>query len=278
LKHTESTFKGHDGLDLFRQSWLPDEAPRAVLVLVHGLAEHGSRYGNIVRHFVPRGYLVTVLDLRGHGRSPGTRGYVARFRHYVEDIVAFLEQARADHPERPVFLVGHSMGGTIAAACAVEAQDALAGLILSGAVLKPGSSVSPLKLLIARMMSRLAPRLGVTTLDSGGISRDPAVVQAYEDDPLVHHGRISARLGGEFLSAIQSLPEMMPGIRLPILIMHGTDDRLSDPEGSRLLSREISSADKTLILYEGFYHEIFNEHGRERIFADMESWLADHLS
>ena len=277
MKHAESIFKGHDGLDLFCQSWQPDEAPRAVLVLVHGLAEHGGRYGNVAGHFAPRGYLITVLDLRGHGRSPGTRGYVARFRHYVDDIIAFVRQARAAHPDRPVFLVGHSMGGTIAASCAVRIQADLAGLILSGAVLKPGSSVSPLKLLTARILSRVAPRLGVTTLDSQGVSRDPEVVRRYDEVPLVHSGRISARLGSEFLSATRSLPEMMPDIRLPVLIMHGADDVLSDPEGSRLLNQRVSSTDKTLILYEGFHHEIFNEPGRERVFADMERWLADHL-
>lgn len=278
MRRQESTIKGHDGLALFCQAWLPDADLKAVLILVHGLAEHSGRYGNLVQYFVPRGYGIRAMDLRGHGRSPGSRGYVRRFRDYVDDTMAFLIRTRAEHPETPLFLLGHSMGGTIAIACALEDPHGISGLVLSATVLTPGRSISRLHILAAGLLSRLAPRLKVTRLDSAGTSRDPAVVRAYEADPLVYRGRISARLGGEFLAAMHRGQRMIPRIRLPLLIMHGADDRLSNPEGSRLLHERAGSEDKTLILYDGLYHELFNEPERERVFGDMERWLEAHIS
>jgi alpha-beta hydrolase superfamily lysophospholipase len=279
MKHIEDGFRGQGGLNLYYQCWLPAGEPLAVLVLVHGLAEHSGRYGNVVDYFVPRGYAVCSLDHRGHGKSQGLPGYVERFSHYVSDLIAFLDIARHLFPRARIIAVGHSVGGTIATAGATRAQENLDGLILSGAFVKPGASLSPAKIMAAQLLSMLLPKMGVDTIDATAISQDEAVVQAYLNDPMVYHGKVSARLGAEIITAMWRLPGEIAVLRLPVLIMHGSEDRLSRPEGSRLLYERFGSKHKTLKLYRGYHHELFNEPGRRQVFEDMEHWLGvDKLS
>ena len=277
MKHTEGKFRGHKNLNLYYQCWLPDGEPRAILLVIHGLAEHSGRYTNLVNYFLAKGYAVYSYDHRGHGKSEGLPGYVERFSDYLDDLETFFNMVRGEHADTGIFLVGHSMGGTIATAYTVHHQHKLAGLILSGAGLKVASSVSPVLRALAPIVSRLLPKLGIIALDTSAVSQDQAVVDAAMNDPLVYHGKIRVRSGAELLKATQKLPLQMPWISLPILIMHGTADRLADPAGSQMLYERVSSKDKTLKLYEGFYHEIFSEPGREQVFADMEAWLATHI-
>jgi alpha-beta hydrolase superfamily lysophospholipase len=183
---------------------------------------------------------------------------------------------RKKHRDTKFFLLGHSMGGTIAITYAIAHQDELDGLLVSGATLQAGASVSPVMILAARILSRLLPKAGLDAIDATAISRDQDVVAAYVNDPLVYRGKIRARLGTEFIKAIQKLPPQMAQIKLPILIMQGSADRLSEPSGSQILYQRVSSRDKTLKLYDGFYHEIFNEPGRQQVFADIEAWLDAH--
>ena len=277
MKHLEGKFKGKKDLSLYYQSWLPARGPKAILLVVHGFAEHSGRYMNIVNHFVPKGYAVYGLDHRGHGKSEGLRGYVERFSYYLDDLKTFFDIVRSEHDDAKVFIVGHSMGGAIATAYAVEHQDEFDGLILSGAGLKMSNGSLRMLVPLVRILSMLLPKMGITFIDVSTISRDEDVVEAYVNDPLVYWGKIRARLGSELAMVMQKLPQQMPEIVLPILIMHGTADRLVDPEGSRLLYEKISSEDKTLKLYDGFYHEIFNEPGREQVSKDMEGWLNTRL-
>jgi acylglycerol lipase len=248
----------------------------AVLLVVHGLAEHSSRYGNVVDYFVPRGYAVYALDHRGHGRSGGQRAYVERFDDYHVDLKTFFDMVRNWHPDAKIFMIGHSMGGTISLAYALRHQDELDGLLLSGASVKVGESISPLVIALGKLIAILLPKMGVVVLDASTISRDPAVVTAYDNDPLVYRGKVPARTGAELIGTMQALPDQVSQLRLPILIMHGTDDRLGDPQGSQWLFQSVGSSDKTLKLYEGYYHEIFNEPEHERVLADVETWLAAH--
>jgi alpha-beta hydrolase superfamily lysophospholipase len=168
MKHIENSFKGQGGLNLYYQYWLPAGEPLAVLVLVHGLAEHSGRYGNVVDYFVPRGYAVCSFDHRGHGKSQGLPGYVERFSHYVSDLIAFLGIVRRLFPRARIIAVGHSVGGTIATAGAARAQENLDGLILSGAFVKPGASLSPAKIMAAQLLSMLLPKMGVDTIGPAG--------------------------------------------------------------------------------------------------------------
>jgi alpha-beta hydrolase superfamily lysophospholipase len=278
MEHAEGTFRGLKGLDLYYQRWLPADKPRVLLLVAHGWAEHSGRYMNLVDYFVPKGYAVYALDHRGHGKSEGARGYVKRFSDYLDDLGTFIEIVRKERGDLKIFLVGHSVGGTIAIAYTALHPDKLAGLILSGAYLHTGSSLSSgraaLMIPFARILSKVAPRMGVSVLDASAICQDEAVVDAYVNDPLVYRGKITCRLGAETLTTSRNLPAQMRKITLPILIMHGTADKLSDIAGSQLLYDSVSSNDKTLKLYAGFWHEIFNEPGRNQVFADMETWLA----
>ena len=275
MEHKEGRFRGHKNLNLYYQSWLPAKAARALLLVVHGLAEHSGRYSNLADYFVPKGYAIFGLDHRGHGKSEGLRGYVDKFSDYLDDLKIFLDIIWSEHGNTKTFLIGHSMGGTIATAYAVNHQRDLAGLILSAPTLKVGSSVSRLDVVVAKALSALLPKMGIAVIDASAISRDKAVVDAYVNDPLVYRGKIRARLGSELVNMIQkNLPHQMPELNLPILIMHATADRLSNPEGSTMLYELVNSRDKTLKLYEGLYHEIFNEPEHRQVLAYMETWLA----
>lgn len=277
MEHTESRFKGYENIDLYYQCWLPNNGIKAVLLLVHGLAEHSGRYINVVNCLVPKGYAVCSFDYQGHGKSEGLRGYVKRFSCYLDDLKSFLGIVRNMYPEKKIIIVGHSVGGTIAATFATNHQDEFDGLILSGATIKPGASLSRVKIIMANFLSLILPKMGVDIIDASTISRDKAVVDAYVNDPLVYRGKISARLGAELIRAMQEITRQMSQIKLPILIMHGTDDQLCNPEGSLMLYKGVSSPDKTLKLYDGLYHEIFNEPERKEVFADMEAWLVARM-
>jgi alpha-beta hydrolase superfamily lysophospholipase len=244
------------------------------LLIVPGLAEHSGRYTNVVNYFVPKSYAVCGLDTQGHGKSDGLRCYIDRFSDYIDDIKIFFDIVHQRYGDRKIFMVGHSMGATIALAYAVQHQRDLAGLIISGVGLKPGSSISPVLKRVVRLISFLFPKMGVTVLDATAISQDKAVVDAYIHDPLVHRGKITARLGAELLKTIDRLPSQIPMINLPIIIMQGTEDLLCNPEGSPMVYDLVGSRDKTLKLYEGFHHEIFNEPGHLQVMADLEAWLA----
>ena len=205
------------------------------------------------------------------------KGYVDRFSSFVDDLDIFFRLVRSRHPDVKTFLVGHSVGGTVAAAYTILHQDEFDGLILSGALLGTPHDVAAGTILAARILSRILPKTGLYFIDANGISQDKSVVKAYLEDPLVYQGKIRARLGVEIIEAMDAANRQSPDIHLPILVMHGTADPISDPESSKILYQNASSADKILKLYEGYYHEIFNEPGREQVFTDMESWLKTHI-
>ena len=280
MEHTESRFTGRKGLNLYYQCWLPEADPKAILLVVHGWAEHSGRYTNLVNHFVPKGFAICALDQRGHGKSEGMRGYVERFSDYLDDLETFFDIVRNEHGDTKVFLVGHSMGATVATAYTTTGtnQQDLAGLILSGVGIKPGQSLSSALIPLARLMSVVTPKMGVMVLEASAISQDKAVVDAYINDPLVYLGKITCRFGAEMLATLRKLPSEIPQINLPILIMHGTADRLCNPEGSQILYDNVGSNDRTLKLYDGFYHEIFNEPGHKQVLADTEEWIAARTS
>jgi len=276
MPHQEDTFTGARNSRIYFQAWLPEADPKAVLLVVHGLGEHGGRYGNVVNYFLPRGYGLYALDHYGHGKSEGQREYVERFSDYTQTLKIFFDRVRAAQLARPIFLVGHSLGGLISAVYLLDHQAGLAGAVLSGPAVK-APSLSPAVLVVGRMMSVLAPRMGVLGLDSGGVSRDPQVVRAYVEDPLVFNGKTTARLGAETLDAMGRVQAGAGTLRLPLLILQGAADRLVDPAGAELLYQAAGSADKTLKVYPGLYHEIYNEPEHEQVLHDVELWIEAHL-
>ncbi len=276
MDHSEGTFQGQQGTALYYQGWRPEGTPKATLAIVHGFGEHSGRYGHVVDWYVPRGYNVFAFDLRGHGRSPGKRGHVDSFAQVHDDISTFLDLARQAAPERPLFLVGHSMGGLIVLHFVLHRPKGLTGVVASGPLLSP-PEVPPLLWTVSKILSALAPRLTVREgLDATAISRDPAVVDAYVHDPLVH-GQVTARLATEMGSAIDWTQAHASELDLPLLIVHGTADRLCPADASKTFFENVRYPDKKRIEYPGYYHEVFNEPGKEQVFQDMERWFEQHI-
>ena len=277
MKHDEGTLETPAGASLYYQSWQPFDRPRAVLLIAHGLAEHSGRYQNFARFFVDRGYAVYALDHSGHGKSDGARCHIRRFSQFTDGVGLLLEKVREENPDTLVFLVGHSMGGLIATHFLIEHQSEFAGCVLSGAAVQPAAEVPALQRLTIRLLSKVLPKLGLLQLDASEISRDPEVVDRYRNDPLVFTGKISARLLEQFFSAMSGIEEKLADIELPMLILHGSADGLVSPQGSKMLHEKISSRDKKLVIYEGLYHEIYNEPEQEDVMTDVADWLAPRL-
>lgn len=262
---------------LYQQTWEPDENTRAVVLLVHGLGEHSGRYAHVADHLTRRGFAVYSLDHYGHGKSDGHAGFVESFSVYLDGVDELAKKARAEHPSLPLFLLGHSMGGLIAAAWLLTNQDAVRACVLSGPLLKTDQAPSALLLALNRLLSALVPTLPMIELDASGISRDPAVVDAYVNDPLVFHGKLTARLIAELSATMDNTLSRASDIHVPVIFMHGEQDLLTSPSGSKEMFAGVSSEDKTLKLYPGLYHEIFNEPEQDAVLADMSAWLEMHL-
>ena len=277
MRHVEGSFRGAREARIYHQGWLPEGDAGAVLLVVHGIGEHSGRYGNVVNHFVPRGYAVYGFDHIGHGRSDGRREFVERFADYTETLAIYVNLVRGWQPGKPVFLLAHSMGGLIASYYLLDHPADFRGAVLSAPALKISDDISPATLALGRILSVLAPRMGLAALEVGGLSRDPEVVVAYVKDPLVFHGRTPARLVAESLRAMQRVAAEAARIALPFMVVQGGADRMVDPAGAQLLHDKAGSNDKTLRVYEGLYHELFNEPERARVLADVEQWLAAHL-
>jgi len=261
VKHHEAFFKGYQNFNIYYQYWLPESRPEAILLVAHGFGEHSGRYLNVVNHFVPKGFAVYALDHRGHGKSDGERVQVDSFQEYVKDLKTYFNMIRKENPKEKIFLIGHSMGSVISLLYTIAYQKELNGLVTSGGGLsKPTDTPIP----------RPKPGEGLST---AMLSRDPAVIKAYENDPLVYHGPIPTRFA--MFSEMTTLYDTVTKITLPVLVMAGN----GGPDGarSRVLHERISSKDKTLKLYEGLLHEIFNEPEYPQVMADMEKWLTIHL-
>ena len=277
MKHKEGSIKGIRGANIFYQYWSPEEHARANLVIVHGLAEHSGRYMNVVNHFVPAGYAVYGVDHIGHGRSDGDRVYVDRFQDYIATLKRYVDMIHDWQPDKPIFLIGHSMGGLIGAAYLLEHQQELSGAVLSGPGIKVPDNISRTVIFMGKILSKILPKVGILRLDSNGVSRDPAVVDAYVNDPLVYTGKVTARLGAEMLKTMQDVTNSASRINLPLTIVQGGNDMLIDPGGAQLLYDSVSSEDKAIKIYEGFYHEVFNDPGHEQVLNDVWKWIEAHL-
>jgi alpha-beta hydrolase superfamily lysophospholipase len=277
VEHKEGQFTGAKGLEIYWQSW-QDAAPmRAVVVISHGAGEHSGRYQRVALALAELGYPVYALDHRGHGRSEGRRALVDRLDNAAADLDVLIDLARREHPDVPLFLLGHSLGGTIALCYALRHQDKLDGLILSGPVAVIDLPPAPVRLAV-KALSAVAPWMPVLGVDPAVVSRDPGEVEAYRTDPLVHHGKLPLRTVAEIAAATEAFPEQVGSLTLPILLVHGSEDRLAPVQGSRMVYERVSSEDKTLEIYDGFFHEVLNEppEDRARVLADIVTWLQAH--
>jgi acylglycerol lipase len=270
--HEEGRFAGEGGIEIYWQAWRPDRDPRAVIVLAHGASEHSGRYAWTGEQLNARGYAVYAIDHRGHGHSAGARAVIDRMQHAVEDLHTLVERAAGAYPGRPLVLLGHSMGGCVALAYTSAHEDALDALVLTGplAVLE---AASPVQRVVGRVLSTVAPSLGVVAIDSAAVSRDPDVVKDYDADPLNYHGKLPARTVAELARTIETFPEAVTRFRLPLLVMHGSADRLVPIAGGEMVAERAGSEDKTFKRYDGLFHEILNEPERQQVLNDMADWL-----
>jgi alpha-beta hydrolase superfamily lysophospholipase len=255
----------------------PVAMPRAIVLLAHGLFEHAGRYGHVAARLNGAGFGVVALDHWGHGRSDGVRGYVPAFSVFLDGMDALLTETQAEFPRVPLLLLGHSMGGLIAVHHLLAHQRAYVAAAVSGPAILPAAPPSKMMIWISRLLSRIAPRLGVLALDASGVSRDAAVVAAYVADPLNYHGKIGARLAQVLFDAMAAAQDGAPTITLPLLVQHGDADTLAAPAGGEWLHDHAGSDDKTLLLYPGLFHEIYNEPERAAVLDDLVAWFDAHL-
>lgn len=276
MQHSDSTFKGAGDLELYSQNWRPEQNVRAVLGIVHGFGEHGGRYMNIVNHLVPMGISVHSFDHRGHGRSGGKRGHILRWTEFRRDVHNFLAVIRKQEEDTPLYLMGHSMGGLIVLDYLLHHQEKVKAVIASSPLLAQ-PEISPVLILLSRFLSNIWPGFSIETkLDVNTISRDPQVVEAYLQDPLVH-STASARFGTELSAAIEQTHRLAPDFRLPLMIVHGESDHLVPLQGSQEFFDNLTISDKEIRIYKGGFHETHNDIDKQTFLTDIEQWIGKHL-
>ena len=277
MTRTERNFDGVGGVRIVYDVWTPDTPPRAVVVLSHGLGEYARRYDHVAQRFGEDGLVTYALDHRGHGRSGGKRMLVRDISEFTADFDTLVGIARREHPALKRVVLGHSMGGGIVFAYGVERPDNYDLMVLSAPAVAAQELVNPLMAFAAKGLGIVLPGLPVQELDVDAISRDPAVVAAYKSDPLVYHGRVPAGIGRALLQVGETMPRRAPALHAPLLVVHGSDDRLIPVDGSRRLVECVGSTDVDLKVYPGLYHEVFNEPERNQVLDDVVSWITERL-
>ena len=262
---------------LYRQAWTVED-PVGAVVLVHGVHEHGGRYRHVAERLAAAGYATHAVDHPGHGRSPGRRGNIGSMAAAVEGVAELVRSTGEQHPGVPLFVYGHSLGGLIALQYLTGTPDArVAGAVVSAAALDT-SAATVVQRTLALLLSRVLPDLGVLQLDAEAVSRDPEVVRDYRADPLNHNGRMVARTGAELMTAALAMPRRLPSLTMPLLVLHGTADRLVPPAASEVVRAHAGSPDLTVRTYEGLFHEPHNEPEKDEVLADVVAWLDAHRS
>lgn len=270
------TLEGGPANGVFYRRW-DVEAPRAVALIVHGLGEHSGRYQHVAEALAARNIASFAPDHPGHGRTPGHRCFVNKFDDFYPALDALFEAITLGYPGVPCFVIGHSMGGLIAGNYLLERQSQFAGAAFSGAAFEVPVPPSAVALFINRILASIVPKFGALQLDASEVSRDADVVRRYQEDPLVHSGKISARLLVELFSAMDQLQARRSEITLPVLVMHGEGDVMAAVSGSQHFFENVGSEDKTLRLYPCLYHEIFNEPEQAQVVGELGDWLDAHI-
>jgi acylglycerol lipase len=263
------------GLRLFFRGWRPDQTPRGVVAIVPGFNSHSGYYSWVAERLVAQGLAAYAIDLRGRGESDGERFYVQEFADYVSDVASLVTLVKPREPRLPVFLLGHSAGGVVACIYTIEHQQELAGLICeSFAHQVPAPDFA---LAVFKGLSHVAPHAHVLRLKNEDFSRDPEAVRAMNADPLIAHETQPTQTLAEMVRADERLKKEFPLITLPVLILHGTADKATRPSGSQLFFDTTGSKDKTLKLYDGHFHDLLNDVGKETVMKDITAWIEAHL-
>jgi acylglycerol lipase len=268
---TEGSFQGVGGLKIFTRSWRPAGKPRAIVAIVHGFNSHSGQYLWVGDQLAARGFAVHAFDHRGRGRSDGERFYVDKFTDYVDDVATMVNKAKAQDPGLPVFVLGHSAGGVIACGYTLAHQAEISGLICESFAFEvPAPDIA---LAILKGIGHIAPHAHIFKLKNEDFSRDPAVVKSMNDDPLIADENQAAQTVAEMVRADEYLRKNFGRVTLPVFILHGTLDKATKPSGSRFFYENAGSKDKTLRLYEGHFHDLLNDIGKEKVMADVIDWM-----
>jgi len=272
MTYIEETVTAPDGLRLYLRR---HEAPnaRGEVLITHGFGEHSGRYGALTDHLLNHSYSVTAYDHRGHGLSDGLPGHVESFAEYDGDLAKLVSSVGLRSQTKLLFLIGHSMGGLLALRYVARTSGTLTGAIISAPLIEVAVPVAAHKLMIARVGARMAPRMRLDNeINPSHLSRDPEVGRAYAADPLVNR-KVSAKWFAEATRAMHEVAEWAPRITTPLLVLHGTEDRLASVDATRRIFERIASPDKELVIYPGFYHELFNEPEKRDVFERVTDWL-----
>jgi acylglycerol lipase len=274
MQHSEDSIQSADGLKLYYQTWRPDGTPKAVVQVIHGFGEHSRRYANVVNELVPRGYVVYADDHRGHGKSEGIQLYVKKFDEYIEDQKLFFDLISQKEPNLPHFILGHSMGSTIGELYAVTYPDNIKGLVLAGTAIQLASVHGFMKA-VASFLALLGPKMRLKQDLAPQLSHDPEVVKAYREDPLVYKNP-TIKLGVEFANAIAKAKKLLGQIKIPTLVQSGSEDKAM--LGTEKFKELLTMPDKTVKIYSGLYHEVYNELEKDKkiVLKDLGDWLDNH--
>jgi alpha-beta hydrolase superfamily lysophospholipase len=267
--------KTKDGLEIFTQEWAVKQ-PKAALILTHGYGEHSGRYAHVGEALNSAGYSLYAYDLRGHGKSGGPRGHTPSMAHLLDDLSRVITRVKQQTTSVKIFVYGHSMGGNITLTYAHERPSGLAGVIANAPWIRRAIEGSSLQMTLARVMANLFPRFSqqVPAL-AGKLSRDTEMDDSGNSDPLSHR-TMSAKLFAEVTQAAQQLLVNAPTLKVPLYLTHGTDDSIIALDGSAEYFERCGTTDKIFKTYEGGYHELHNDLGRDVYFSDMIDWLNRH--
>lgn len=270
-------FISKNGFTIHTASWRTVEPPKGAIFLVHGYGEHHGRYAHVIEAFAKAGYAVYAIDHRGHGRSEGDRAYVVSIDELVADLRQYFEACKKELAGQKVFMYGHSMGSLVSLLFAIRYQDDLNGLILSGLPLNANESVSPMLITTANLLDKIVPKMPLAeTTPANELAADQSVAAAFAADPLNWKGKMRVRTGVSIANGVNSARAQIGALRLPVLFLHGADDKICPPGGSQFALDNVSSPDKQRIVYPGLRHEIHNEKIWTTVMQDMFAWLNGH--
>jgi alpha-beta hydrolase superfamily lysophospholipase len=274
-KATEEMVDTGRGVKIHVRSWRPDGAARGVVVICHGVNSHSGYYTWAGEQLAAHGLAVYALDLHGRGKSDGDRFYLEHLGDYLSDVFTTMQLAKSREPGLPIFLLGHSAGGVISSIYTLEHQAELAGFICESFAFQVAAP--DFALAVVKGLSHVAPHARVLRLKNEEFSRDPQVVEAMNSDPLIENEVQPTKTVAELVRADERLKKEFPLFKLPVLILHGTADKVTNPNGSQLFYDTAGSSDKTLKLYDGHVHDLLNDYGKEQVMADVMSWIEARL-
>lgn len=277
MKRSEGFFKGWQDFELFFQSWEGD-SPRATLVVTHGLGEHSESYNRLAEGIVNRGINLVGWDLRGHGRSEGKRGAIHKFSDFYEDLNQLVTMLKSKNSSQPLFLLGHSMGGLVLAHYLINnGSSLLNGALFSSPLMGVAVAVPKVKEAAGKWLAGVLPNLTLyNEVRFEDLTHDKAVIAEYERDTL-RHDRISTLLYTQMMDHCERALANAAKITAPVLHQQAGDDHIASRSKATQFFKNLGSSDKEIIVYEEYYHEIYNEINRDRPFSDLANWVLRHI-